>query len=324
MTAADTPDAYAPLVSVVIPAYNRAHLIGRAIASVLAQSYRNFEIIVVDDASTDDLATTLAAAGSPRLRCISHPRNRGAAAARNTGIAAANGEFTAFLDSDDVWFPGKLAHQVAAMRDQPPDIVGHVCAYDCLKAGDKPRVIIPDWAPLTFRHRQLFGCTCGPGTTLLCRRSVFAEIGPLDEELRRLEDWDWLLRLSEKGYRLLASPAVLARVEVSSGASRSVIAEALQYIRGRHEPTLARDGIVSRRIFRSTLHLEAAAAAVGDKAYARAVAAMLRSFLCYPLRGGELYWRLLRRTARRLTSGRTAQTAPADELSQPTAARSSR
>ena len=109
MTAADAHPAFAPLVSVIIPAYNRAHLVGRAIASVFAQSYRNFEIIVVDDASTDDLAATLAEAGGLQLRCITHPRNRGAAAARNTGIAAASGEFVAFLDSDDVWFPDKLA-----------------------------------------------------------------------------------------------------------------------------------------------------------------------------------------------------------------------
>jgi glycosyltransferase involved in cell wall biosynthesis len=317
MMAPEADPAFAPLVSVIIPIYNRAHLVGRAIASVLAQSYRNFEIIVVDDASTDDVAAVLCKDDSPQLRCIAHSRNRGAAAARNTGVAAANGDFVAFLDSDDVWFPDKLAHQIAAMRDQSPEIAGHVCAYDCLRAGDSPRVIAPAWSPLTFRRSQLFGCTCGPGTTLLCRRSIFAEIGPLDEELRRLEDWDWLLRLSETGHRLLASPAVLARVEVSSGASGLAIAAALQRIRERHEPIIAREGIRSQWIFRSTLHLETAAAAFGDKSYGRAFAAMLQSFLCYPLRGGELYWRLLQRAARWLISGGTGQTALADDAGRP-------
>jgi glycosyltransferase involved in cell wall biosynthesis len=317
MTATDADPAFAPLVSVIIPTYNRAHLIGRAIASVLAQTYRNFEIIVVDDASTDDLAAALAEADCPQLRCFTHPRNRGAAAARNTGIAAANGEFVAFLDSDDVWYPEKLAEQVAAMCGQPPDIVGHVCAYDCLRAGYSPRVIAPGWTPLTFRRHQLLGCTCGPGTTLLCRRGIFAEIGPIDQELRRLEDWDWLLRLSEKGYRLLASPAALARVEVSSSAPGRAIAAALQRIREHHEAAIAREGIVSRRIFRSTLHLETAAAAFGDKAYARALAAMLRSFMCYPLRGGELYWRLLQRAARWLTLGGGRQPTKVDDAGRP-------
>jgi len=317
MTAADADPAFAPLVSVIIPAYNRAHLIGRALASVLAQSYRNFEIIVVDDASTDDLAAALAEVDSQQLRCLTHPRNRGAAAARNTGIAAAKGEFVAFLDSDDAWFPDKLAQQVAAMRDQPPDVAGHVCAYDCLREGYSPRVIAPGWTSLTFRRHQLLGCTCGPGTTLLCRRSIFAEIGPIDEALRRLEDWDWLLRLSEKGYRLLASPSALARVEVSSSAPGRAIAAALQRIRERHEPIIAREGIVARRIFHSTLHLETAAAAFGDKAYGRALAAMLRSFLCYPLRGGELYWRLLQRATRWLTLGGARRSTKVDDAGRP-------
>jgi glycosyltransferase involved in cell wall biosynthesis len=316
MTAAADP-VFAPLVSVIIPAYNRAHLIGRTVASVLAQSYRNFEIIVVDDASTDDLAATLTEIDSPQLRCLAHPSNRGAAAARNTGLAAASGEFVAFLDSDDVWYPDKLARQVAAMRDQPPEIVGHVCAYDCLREGYSPRVIAPGWSPLTFRRHQLLGCTCGPGTTLLCRRSIFAEIGPLDEELRRLEDWDWLLRLSEKGYRLLASPTALACVEVSSSAPSLAIAAALQRIREHHEPIVAREGVVSRRIFYSTLRLETAAAAFGDKAYGRALVAMLRSFLCYPLRGGKLYWRLLQRAAWWLTLGGKQQPTATDEAGRP-------
>jgi glycosyltransferase involved in cell wall biosynthesis len=317
MTAADASPVLAPLVSVIIPAYNRAHLIGRAIASVLAQSYRNFEIIVVDDASTDDLATVLAGVGSPQLRCITHPRNRGAAAARNTGIAAAKGEFVLFLDSDDVWFPAKLDEQVAAMRDQPSEVAGHVCAYECLRSGYNPRVIVPGWTPRNFRRNQLFGCTCGPGTTLICRRNIFAEIGPLDETLRRLEDWDWLLRLSEKGYRLLASPTVLARVEVGSDASGSAIIAALQHIREHHEQIVAREGAASRQIFRSTLYLENAAAAFGDKRYARALLAMLRSVLCYPPRGGEFYRRLIRRAAWWLTSGDTRQRTTRNDSGRP-------
>ena len=296
--------AFEPLVSVVIPVYNRAHLISRAISSALAQTYRNLEIIVVDDASTDDLAVTLSKLADPRLRCMSHPRNRGAAAARNTGIAASAGEFVAFLDSDDVWLPDKLVHQVTAMRGQSPEVAGHVCAYDCLKIGDRPRVIVSDWDSHSFRRSQLFGCTCGPGTTLLCRRDVFTAIGPFDEELRRLEDWDWLLRLSEKGYRLLASPAVLARVEVGSGASGQNVIAAAQRIRERHRLAVTRDGAVSRRIFAATLHLESAAALFGDKAYGAALFSTMRSLACYPMRPDRLYSRLIERFARRFVRGR--------------------
>lgn len=292
--------AFGPLVSVVIPAYNRAHLIGRAIASVLAQTYQRFEILVVDDASSDPLPEALAATADPRLRCVVHPRNRGAAAARNTGIAAAQGEFVAFLDSDDTWYPEKLAYQVSAMRDQPPDVAGHVCAYDCIKDGYSPRRIAPNWLTQPFRRAVLFGCTCGPGTTLLCRRAVFAEIGPLDEELRRLEDWDWLLRLAAKGYRLLASSRVLARVEVGSGAARADVEAALRRIGARHQPATANEGMSAQRIFEASLHLETAAAAFGDKAYASAVKEIIRGLARYPWQGSAFYRRLAQHAAGRL------------------------
>jgi glycosyltransferase involved in cell wall biosynthesis len=295
-----------PLVSVVIPVYNRAHVVGRAVRSAFEQSYQNFEIIVVDDASNDELGNALAPFADSRLSRIAHSHNRGAAAARNTGIAAARGEFVAFLDSDDVWLAEKLAFQVTAMRDPSPMVAGHVCAYECVKAGYGVRRIMPDWTAKTFARRQLFGCTCGPGTTLLCRREVFADIGPFDEELRRLEDWDWILRLAAKGYLLSGSPIVLARVDVGANAARRDVEAAVERIRTRHDPTKVYDGNASRRIFEASLYLESAAAAFGAKAYARALNATLHSLLRYPLRGSAFYWRVAGRMsgASRLTTRR--------------------
>jgi glycosyltransferase involved in cell wall biosynthesis len=281
-----------PSVSVVIPVYNRAHLVGRAISSVLAQSHQRFEIIVVDDASSDRLGAALAEIADPRLRCIAHPVNRGAAAARNTGVAAAEGEFVAFLDSDDSWHPDKLAFQLAAMHDQPPEIAGHVCAYHCIKPGYKPRLISPDWNAATFRHAILFGCTCGPGTTLLCRRAAFADVGPFDEELRRLEDWDWLLRLAAKSYWLLPSPRVLARVEVGSGGARRDVDAALRRIDERHHAAAASQGARSQRIFAASLHLERAAAAFGSGAYGSALGEVMWGLAHYPWQGIPFYRRL--------------------------------
>lgn len=286
-----------PLVSVVIPVYNRAQLIGRALASVFAQSYQNFEIIVVDDASSDGLASALAEFSDPRLRRLVHPSNRGAAAARNTGVASATGEYVAFLDSDDVWYPEKLAFQVAAMRDQPAEVAGHVCAYDCIKAGYQSRQIAPNWLGQSFQRAVLFGCTCGPGTTLLCRRAVFADIGPLDEELRRLEDWDWLLRLAEHGHRLLATSRALARVEVEAHARGGDLDAALRRIGARHRAEVASQGTAARRIFAASLHLEQAASAFGERAYARALAEVIRGIIRYPWQGGALYWRLAQHAA---------------------------
>src|SRR5258706_76131 len=110
-----------PSINVVIRVWNRAHVIGRAIDSVVGQDLPaqdwSIEVLVVDDASTDDLAGALRRFG-PQVRCIRHERNAGAAAARNTGIRAAKCDYLAFLDSDDVWLPTKLARQLALMRSK--------------------------------------------------------------------------------------------------------------------------------------------------------------------------------------------------------------
>ncbi|MDJ0512494.1 MAG: glycosyltransferase family A protein, partial [Methyloceanibacter sp.] len=101
-------------VTAIIPAYNRSHCIGRALESVFAQTLPPDETIVVDDASTDDLAAALAPFGD-RIRRVRHESNQGAAAARNTGLQAATGDWVAFLDSDDVWHRDKQARQLAHM-----------------------------------------------------------------------------------------------------------------------------------------------------------------------------------------------------------------
>lgn len=102
-----------PFVSIVIPTYNRARFLGRLVRSVLNQTYKNFEVIVADDASTDDTAEIIKTFKDDRIRYIRHESNAGAAAARNTGIKASRGEYVAFQDSDDEWLPEKLEKQMA-------------------------------------------------------------------------------------------------------------------------------------------------------------------------------------------------------------------
>ena len=111
-----------PKVSVIIPTYNRAHLVGRAIRSVLNQTYQDFEIIVVDDGSTDNTEEVVKSFNDPRIRYIRHEENKGAAAARNTGIKAAKGKFIAFQDSDDEWLPKKLEKQMEAFDNASPKV----------------------------------------------------------------------------------------------------------------------------------------------------------------------------------------------------------
>lgn len=113
-----------PLVSVIIPTYNRAQLVRRAIESVLQQTYDHLEMIVVDDASKDNTQEVINGISDLRLRYIRHQTNLGGAISRNTGIDAATGEYLAFLDSDDVWLPEKIADQLATLQNHPhPDQV---------------------------------------------------------------------------------------------------------------------------------------------------------------------------------------------------------
>jgi glycosyltransferase involved in cell wall biosynthesis len=106
-------------VSVILPVYNRGASLADSMLSVLAQSYGDLELIVVDDASTEDLRPSVEGVGDPRVRYIRQARNGGASAARNAGLAAAEGRYIAFQDSDDLWLPKKLERQVALLESQP-------------------------------------------------------------------------------------------------------------------------------------------------------------------------------------------------------------
>jgi len=194
-------------VSVVIPAWNREATLRRAVESALAQTRPAHEIIVVDDGSGDGTAAQAEALGA---RVIRHAQNRGAAAARNTGIAAARGALVAFLDSDDAWFPSKLATQVPVLLASGREVSCHGVRMHLLDHGltrDQPLLDSADW--LT---RLALDCNLSPGATQLATKRALERVGPLDEALPRYEDWDWLLRHAAAGGEVLALPDLLAEV----------------------------------------------------------------------------------------------------------------
>lgn len=201
-----------PDVTVVIPTYNRAQVLLRAVRSVLGQTHRNLEMIVVDDASTDGSVALLAAIADSRVRVLRHDRNRGAAAARNSGIAAATGVFVAFLDSDDAWLPHKLSVQLSALRAAATDheVSCHGVQMHLLDHGidrTQPLSTSANWL-----LRLALGCDLSPGATQLTRCEAFTRVGPLDESLPRFEDWDWLLRYAQMGGKVAAVREPLAHV----------------------------------------------------------------------------------------------------------------
>lgn len=185
-----------PTVSVIIPTYNRAHLVARAICSVIAQTYQDFEIIVVDDASKDNTEEVVRRLGDHRIRYIQHEGNRGGSAARNTGIRAAHGEYIAFLDSDDEWLPEKLERQVASLRAKPSGVGVAYTRFWRVKEGEYTGPWPRKCAEGNVFLHQLSGLTTSPTSCMLLRATCFDVAGLFDEELPARQEDELKIRLS--------------------------------------------------------------------------------------------------------------------------------
>ena len=266
------------VIDVIIPAWNRAHIIGAAIESVLTQrlpAATKLNLAVVDDGSTDDLEGALREFGG-QVTCIRHPLNQGAAAARNAGIAAARGEYVAFLDSDDAWLPDKLIRQTDFMR-----IHGYAatCTSFRLLRPDRTEIIAPGYQTGDLGLADLaWGCFVSPGSTLICRRDVYGTIGTYDVSLRRLEDWDWLLRFSGK-HQLGFLSEPLARIDASPSPNPGEVLAALEQMELKHLSSLPAK---ERRHFRSAVELVRAAARRRQGRLIAAAIAMAKSFCIAP------------------------------------------
>lgn len=198
-------------LSVVIPTHNRAETIERAIRSVLVQDVESLEVIVVDDASTDDTEHVIKALNDQRVRYIRHATNRGAPAARNTGIAAASGNLIAFQDSDDEWMPGKLAKQLQLFEADGGEVYIVYCGF--LRQSPKARIYIPEpW--VTCRQgnilQQLLRSNFVSTQTMVIRRECFKQSGVFDERMPRYQDWELAIRLAKQyPFHLVDEPLVI-------------------------------------------------------------------------------------------------------------------
>ncbi len=196
-----------PLVSVIIPTYNRAGFLEEALASVIAQTYRPLEIIVVDDGSTDE--TPWRISRFP-VRYVRGPR-RGVSAARNRGIRLSRGEFVAFLDSDDLWLPEKVARQVEFFL-RHPEAVAVQPEEVWMRRGQRvnPRKRHAKEGGYIF-HRCVELCVVSPSGVML-RRRVLEELGMFDESFPACEDYELWLRISSRyPIYLLPEPLLIKR-----------------------------------------------------------------------------------------------------------------
>jgi O-antigen biosynthesis protein len=186
-----------PSVSVVIPVFNRPEAIRRAIDSVLAQTYQDFEILVIDDASTDETASVVAAVNDPRVDLIRHARRLGGSATRNSGINASRAPYVAFLDSDDEWMPDKLHRQIELFERSGNEVglvyagferrlpEGGVTTHIPRRSTDLPRKLLID--------NVVGGASVG-----IVRRAVFERVGLFDVALLSGQDVDFWLRVCEQ------------------------------------------------------------------------------------------------------------------------------
>ncbi len=188
-------------ISVVIPTYNRAHMIQKAIKSVQGQTYPVDEIIVVDDASSDDTGKVIREIDDDRIKYFCLERNRGAGGARNYGVSQAQNDMIAFQDSDDMWRPDKLEKQIAYLESHKQCRFVYCAFVRHYPSSDQ---IIPDMEAGRKLEGDILSELLYDNTvstqTVIMRKDLFEEAGGFDEHLKSLEDWDLAIRCSKLGF----------------------------------------------------------------------------------------------------------------------------
>lgn len=277
-----------PLVSVVVPTYGRDdRLFQEAVESIADQTYDPVELVVVDD-SPDEVSTWLDAHTDwfSTTRCLRGENHGGAAAARNTGIRNATGEFVAFLDDDDIWYPGKLTRQVETFR-RTGDEVGVV--YTALEYVRDGEIIRRGTASTRGDVTEpiLTGASLGTFSTLMVRASLVAKAGLIDTKLPMLEDREWCLRLSRHcRFETVDEPLVRYRQgehEQLTDDYETLRDVAVPHYRRKHRDLAASYGRGCERRFLAALNRTCVNAALSSGAYSYARRFALRSLVYDPM-----------------------------------------
>jgi glycosyltransferase involved in cell wall biosynthesis len=208
-----------PAISVVLPVYNGARTIARTVASVLAQTYPDFELIIVNDGSADNTLEIISKIDDRRVK-IETRKHAGVSASRNYGAACSRGRYLAFIDSDDIWLPEKLEVQIDALEKN----LLAAAAYGWTDYIDeKDRLIFPG-AHISFSgniyDRLLVSDFLESGSNIMIRKEIYNEIGGFDDSRRFCEDWEWALKLAQK-HTFVAIPRVLVLFRLSGSSATS-------------------------------------------------------------------------------------------------------
>ncbi|MHA1380619.1 MAG: glycosyltransferase family 2 protein [Candidatus Helarchaeota archaeon] len=228
-----------PKVSVIIPTYNRAHLLPRAIKSVLNQTFKDFELIIIDDGSIDETEEVVKKfqKEDERIKYIKHNTNMGGGAARNTGIKVSRGEYIAFQDSDDEWLPEKLEKQIKVFKNIAPEISVIYTGFWKVKGNKK--TYIPS-KRITKKegdiHKELLKGNFVTTQVAIVKRECFKKSGMFDETLPRLQDWDLWIRISKYYcFKYINEPLVFTYYTSDSiSADNTALIESIKLILGKY------------------------------------------------------------------------------------------
>jgi glycosyltransferase involved in cell wall biosynthesis len=208
-------------VSVIVPTYNRAHLVTETIDSILSQTFRDFELIIVDNESVDNTEEVIKSYRDERIRYFKHQNNGIIAVNRNYGISKARGEYIAFCDDDDLWFPEKLEKQVQVMESDSQ--IGLICTNEIVfdNKGDHGLTIRTRVRNSDFTFESLVWNNRVPNSTVMVRKAVLDDVGMMDEspEIMAGEDYELWLRIAKK-YRLNYISLPLGKYRTHPGAYR--------------------------------------------------------------------------------------------------------
>lgn len=239
-----------PLVSVIIPTYNRGRLILNSVTSVLNQTYKNIELIVVDDCSTDNTEEILKSINDSRIKYVKLEKNSGACIARNKGIELSTGKFIAFNDSDDLWITTKLEKQLCFLKNYNADIV--ICKMECRTPENN---FIHNFPNIEFdrkiSYKDLLKYNSASTQTIFGKTDCFKEI-IFDATMPRLQDWDEVLRLSQK-YRIFYQNEILVNTffqkdSISTHPEKAVLA--MQKIFEKHKDAILSDPAIVESFFK--------------------------------------------------------------------------
>jgi glycosyltransferase involved in cell wall biosynthesis len=234
----------APAVTVVIPTHNRRDLLTRTLRSVLSQRGSSFEVLIVDDGSSDDTAEVVESLGDSRVGVLRNVQPCGVAAARNRGLEQARGRWVAFTDDDDLWAPDKLEQQLRAAESHPE--AGWVCV-GALTVDENLRVIGGKRPPSAARPQELlcYNRIPGGGSGTMIRTDIAREIGGFDPDLSNLADWDMWIRVSDRAPLTVVDRPLLAylRHPASLSHDSSQVREEFAVIERKHAGLRAAHGV---------------------------------------------------------------------------------